>query len=242
LEIAPDDVELHNALGWTLFQAGQPADAIVEYEKALAADRGHAKAHNNLALALVELGRLEDAAGHFKASHAVEPRAEIYSDFGFALARLGRPDEAQASYRKALELDPRSPSAHANLAVSLAQSGDFTQAEAHYRIAVREKPTADAYNGLGYVLARQGRGDEAIVELRKAIDVDPKFIPAYNNLADALETQGKLEEAAQVYRQSLAEKPSAGTHNALGMLLRRMGQADAAAEQFAKAKALSPGR
>ena len=58
------------------------------------------------------------------------------------------------------------------------------------------RPTAETHNGLGYVLARQGRTDEAVAEYRQAIDIDPKFTPAYNNLAAALAKQGKLEEAA----------------------------------------------
>jgi hypothetical protein len=94
LELAPDDAELRNALGWTLFQDGRTAEAVVEYERALVANAKSAKSHNNLALALVELGRLDEAAGHFEKSLELEPKAEIYSDLGFTMARLGKPVEA----------------------------------------------------------------------------------------------------------------------------------------------------
>jgi Flp pilus assembly protein TadD len=224
LEIAPDNVELRNALGWTLFQDGRSAEAAAEYRRALATDADHVKSHNNLALALVELGELEEAAGHFKRSLAVEPKAEIYSDLGFIKAQLGKPDEALADYRKALELDPSCASAHVNLAVAFVQSGKLREAESHYRQALPGRPTADVHNGLGYVLARQGRADEAVAEFRKAIDVNPKFAPAFNNLAEALANQGKLEEAASYYRRSLAEKPSPAVQNALGVVLRKLGK------------------
>ena len=95
---------------------------------------------------------------------------------------------------------------------------------------------------MGYVLARQGRTNEAVAEFRKAIDVDARFAPAYNNLADALAKQGKLEEAAHYYELSLAQKPSAAVYNARGGVLRRLGKMDEAADQFAKAKALEAGR
>jgi tetratricopeptide (TPR) repeat protein len=238
LEIAPDNVELRNALGWTLFQEGKTAEAVAEYERALATDPQHAKAHNNLALALVELGELQNAADHFRASLAIEPKAEIYSDLGFVMAQLGKPDEALADYQKALELDPNCASAHFNLAVSLLRAGDLPQAESHYRRALPGRPTAETHNGLGYVLALQGHGDEAIAEYRAAIDIDPHFAPAYNNLADALEQQGKLDDAADYYRRSLAERPSAAAYNALGRVLRELGRADEAAAQFSKAQAL----
>ncbi len=242
LEIAPDDAELRNALGWTLFQQGRSEEAIAEYERALKSDPRLVKSHNNLALALVELGRLEEAAGHYKTSLELEPKAEIYSDLGFVMARMGYRDEARADYQKALEIDPNSASAHFNLAVTFVQAGAFGEAEAHYRQALAGRPTAETHNGLGYVLAREGRTDEAIAEFRKAIDVDPKFTPAYNNLADTLAKQGKLEEAAHYYELSLAEKPSASVYNALGVVLRRLGKEDEAAVQFDKAKALGSAR
>jgi Flp pilus assembly protein TadD len=224
LELDPNDAELHNALGWTLFQAGRSAEAVTEYQRALAAKPDSAKSHNNLALALVELGRLDEAAGHFKASLAVDPKAEIYSDYGFTMARLGQRDEALAAYRKALELDPGCASAHANLAVSYVQAGQLDEAESHYRTALAGRPTAEAHNGLGYVLARQDRTEEAIAEFHKAIDANPKFAPAYNNLAEALVKQGKLEEAAEYYRRSLAEKPNPAVQNALDAVLRKLGR------------------
>jgi Flp pilus assembly protein TadD len=242
LELAPNDPELHNALGWTLFQDGRPEEAVTEYERALQTDPKLVKAHNNVALALVELGRLDEAAGHYEKSLALEPKAEIYSDLGFTMARLGRPDEARTDYQKALELDPNSASANFNLAISFAQAGAFGEAESHFRKALPGRPTAETHNGLGYVLERQGRTDEAVAEFRKAIDVDPKFTPAYNNLAQALAAQGKLEEAAHYYELSLAEKPSASVYNALGGVLTRLGKTAEAQEQFAKAKALNSGR
>ena len=122
------------------------------------------------------------------------------------------------------------------------QAGDFADAESHYRQALPGRPTAETHNGLGYVLARQGRADEAIAEFRKAIDIDPKFTPAYNNLAEALARQGKLEEAAEYYRRSLAERPNPAVHNALGGVLRQLGKRTRRQMQFSKAKALESAR
>jgi tetratricopeptide (TPR) repeat protein len=224
LELAPDDVELHNALGWTLFQDARPAEAVVEYERALEQDPDHVKSHNNLALALVELGRLEDAAKHFEKSVALEPRAEIHSDLGFILARLGRPDEAFEHYEKALELDPACASAHFNMAVTFVQKGEFAAAESHYGEALKGRPTAETHNGLGYVLARQGRTDEAIAAYERAIAANPEFTPAYSNLAEALVAAGRLEEAVRSYERSLAQQPDPAVRAALENVRRRLGR------------------
>jgi Flp pilus assembly protein TadD len=236
LKIAPHDVELHNALGWTLFQEGKSAAAVTEFERALKVNPNHVRAHDNLALALVDLGRLAAAAGQFEASLHLKPKAEIYSDLGFVMARLGKPGAARADYRKALALDPKCPSAHYNLAVTLVQAGKFAAAEFHYRQALAGKPTAAAHNGLGYVLAREGRTDEAEAEYRKAIAVDPKFTPAYNNLAETLAAQGKLAEAERYYERARAQQPNAAAHHAPGAP-GKLGRTVAGAAPFGQAKA-----
>ena len=242
LEIAPDDVELHNALGWTLFQDARPVDAVTEYERALEIDPTHVKSHNNVALALAELGRLEEASIHYAKSVELEPKAEIYSDLGFIMTRLGRSDEAFAQYEKALALDPDCPSAHFNMAVTFVQAGKFGDAESHYRQALRVRPTAETHNGLGYVLARQGRTDEAMKEFREAIEASPHFTPAYNNLAEALAGQGKLEEAASYYERSLEQRPSAAVQKALDAVRGQLRSRDAAVDRLTKAEVLGPVR
>jgi len=241
LELEPENVDLHNALGWTLFQAGRSAEAIAEYGKALAVDPEDVKANNNMALALTELGQLDKAASHFERSLAVEPTAEIYSDLGFVLDRQGKGEEAVENYHKALALDPKCASAHFNLAVSLLRRDRLDEAAVQYRAALRVKPTAETHNGLGFVLSKQGKLDEAIAQFREAIRVNPKYTAAYNNLAGNLIKQGKLDEAASYYRTSLSEKPSATLHNQLGVVLMRLGRTDEAAQQFRKALVMNPG-
>lgn len=241
LELEPENADLHNALGWTLFQEGRSAEAIAEYEKALATDPEDVKANNNIALALTELGQLDKAALHFRKSLAVEPTAEIYSDLGFVLDRQGKSEEAIDNYHEALKLDPKCESAHFNLAVSLLRRDRLDEAAAQYKAALRVKPTAETHNGLGFVFSKQGKVEKAIAQFREAIRLNPKYTAAYNNLAGNLLKQGKLDEAASHYRTSLREKPNATLYNQLGVVLVRLGRADEAAQEFRKALAMNPG-
>jgi len=238
LEIEPENVELLNAMGFSLFQQGKSEEAVAAFEKALAADPKHWKAHNNMALASIDLGELEVAEAHYRESLAIKRQPAIYNDLGFVLERQGIPEEAAEAYRKALELDPESASAHYNLGASLVRSGEFAEAESHLRAALEKNPNTQTYTGLGIVLWQQGRVDEAIANLRAAIEADPNNAAAYDQLGTILIQQGKLEEAASTYRDLIRNRPSAAAHQELAQVLTRLGRTDEARKEMEMAKAL----
>jgi tetratricopeptide (TPR) repeat protein len=242
LAVAPENVELLNSLGFALFQQGKSQEAVDALEKAVAADPKHWKAHNNLALAAIDVGELELAEAHFRESLALSPQPAIYNDLGFVLERQGLADEAVGFYRKALELDPGSAAAHYNLAASLARSGALSEAERHFRAALAERPSAQSYVGLGLVLRQQGRADDAIASLRAAIEADPEQPAAYDALGTILAEQGKLEEAAHNFGLAVRKRPSAAAHEKLGDVLMRLGRTDEARREMEMAKALAGAR
>jgi tetratricopeptide (TPR) repeat protein len=221
-----------------LFQQGKSQEAVAALEKALAADPKHWKAHNNMALASIDLGELEVAEAHYRESLAIDPQPAIYNDLGFVLDRQGLTEEAAELYRKSLELDPESPSAHYNLAASLAERGEYADAEGHFRAALEVEPSAKAYSGLGFALWQQGRVDEAIARLHDAIEADPEYPVAYDQLGTILAEQGKAEEAAATYRLLVRYAPSAAAHQKLAEVLMRLGRRDEARVEMELAKAL----
>jgi Flp pilus assembly protein TadD len=162
LAVAPENVELLNALGFALFQQGKSKEAVVALEKAVAVDPQHWKSHNNLALAAIDIGEIELAEAHFRESLAIKPQPAIYNDLGVVLERQGLHEEAVEAYRTAVKLDPKSPSAQFNLGLSLARGGEFAEAEKHLRIAVKADPqNTAARKALNGVLDRLGRADGA---------------------------------------------------------------------------------
>jgi len=61
--------------------------------------------------------------------------------------------------------------------------GNLPKALFHYSEAVRLRPDyAQAHNGIGVVLANQGRTDEAIRHFSEALRLDPSYKDARNNL------------------------------------------------------------
>ncbi|MDJ0851755.1 MAG: tetratricopeptide repeat protein [Myxococcota bacterium] len=241
LEAEPENVELLNSLGFALFQQGKSQEAVVALEKAVAVDPKHWKSHNNLALASIDIGELELAEAHYRESLAIEPQPQVYNDLGFVLERQGMGDEAVEMYRRSLELEPESASAHYNLAAYLSRRGDHAAAERHFRAALAQKPSTQAYTGLGFVLGQQGRVDDAIESLNAAIELDPDNAAAYDQLGTILVRQGRLEEAASAYRRLSRRRPSAPAHRELAEVLTRLGRKDEARRELEMAQALEQG-
>jgi Flp pilus assembly protein TadD len=165
LAVDPANVELLNSLGFALFQQGKSKEAVVALEKA----------HNNLALAAIDIGELEVAEAHYRDSLAIKPQPAIYNDLGFVLERQGLSEEAVEAYRKSIKLDPESAAAHYNLGSSMARSGRFAEAESHLRSAIEADPkNAAARRALAQVLESLGRTDEARREIEMANALRPE--------------------------------------------------------------------
>ena len=84
-------------------------------------------------------------------------RAVVARELGFAQISIGQVAEAITSYEDSLAAMPTSM-AHQNLALVLLGLDRLSEAETHMRSAIQLQPyDAEAYGGLGAVLARQGR-------------------------------------------------------------------------------------
>jgi tetratricopeptide (TPR) repeat protein len=88
---------------------------------------------------------------------------------------------------------------------------------------------------LGYAYTALGKSDDAEVEYRSAIDLDPKMGPAYLNLGLTL-IESDPEEAVSTLREASGLMPDQPRPKyALGMALEHAGKNDDAIEQFHEA-------
>ena len=72
----------------------------------------------------------------------------------------------------------------------------------------------------GSSLSKEGKTEEAIVHLRKAIKIYPTYLMAYNDLGVQLLAQGELDEAVAELRRAIALDPKAFNPNLnLGIVL-----------------------
>jgi predicted CXXCH cytochrome family protein len=99
----------------------------------------------------------------------------------------------------------------------------------------------EAHLNLAALYTRLGRAADAESELRTALWLDPRFVPAMINLADLLRAQGRDVDGERFLQQALGLDPgSAEALHALGLLRVRQGQPREAATLLGRAAARRP--
>jgi tetratricopeptide (TPR) repeat protein len=198
---------------WIQVLPGQRADRWVLQEtfmrRRLEKYPGDFVAHANLAAALEQRGRPDEAIAEYRRALRARPgSAAVLNNLGAALQASGRLDEAVAQYREAVRAEPGYLNARHNLGGALVLKGAFAEAVPHLREAVRARPEdAAARNTLGGALLAAGRVDESIRELRRAAELDPRSLNAHYNLGRALATRGLRREAAEAFADALRIAP-----------------------------------
>lgn len=87
----------------------------------------------------------------------------------------------------------------------LMAAGEYDLAlRAYTRAAGQQGLNVDTLSALGSANLKLGRLNQAEKLLRRAVDEDPAFAAAWNNLGVILMERGKVSEAAQVFRRAFA--------------------------------------
>jgi len=168
--------------------------------------------HNNLAIALLLRGELDDAITEYQTSVELNPRdADAHSNLGVAYFRKGWVDQAIEEFSAAVQLSPGFVTAHNNLGEAYNRKEYLDKAIESYRTAIKLKPDyAEARNNLGSAYIKKGWIDKAIEEYQSALKIKPNEGNFHFNLAAAYETKGWFEKAAAEYRLTLMFLPADG--------------------------------
>jgi tetratricopeptide (TPR) repeat protein len=133
--------DAHLQVGAALLRDGRPAEAVVQFERAMALDPDRSDAHYALGVALADAGRYEPALVALRQVLSAEPRrADVHFQMGRCHHALGRREDAIASYRAGIAIDPGVADAHNDLGVALAELGRYREAVAAFAEAVKLKP------------------------------------------------------------------------------------------------------
>ena len=152
--------------------------------------------------------------------------------------------KAKAAAIKALELDSALGEAHNSLAFCLdGFDWDFDAAGREFRRAIELNPGyATAHHWYSWHLALVGNDVEAIVEMKKAENLDPLSLIINADLAELLVLAHSYDESIRQSRKTIEMDPDfALAHNQLGQAYLQERMLDDAVAELEKASQLSGG-
>ena len=229
--------------GLTWRQCGMYRDVFTLFQTTLDRNPACWLAHNNLAVALTEAGRVDEAIPHLEQALKLRPGdATAECNLGDDLTRTGRPEDAIPHLERALQLQPGYAEAHNNLGSALMAAGRPAEGMAQFEQALRTRPDyALAERNLGLALAGAGRTAEALPHFERAVKLKPDYAEAELDWAIALLLTNRFPEAVSHFEKSIALAPnSADSRNTYGRALMKQGQFPEAIGQFEAALRLNP--
>ena len=182
------------------------------YHEATESFDNYVQSHPNNAFGLYMLGlsawksgdltRAQDA---FERSRTLDStNVKTLLNLGRVLLDEGKPTDARERIDAAVQLDSGSAEVYRMMARVQSALGQRDSAEASYRVALSIDPTDSwSMNDLGLLLIDQGRYEEALPPLARAVELRPGAPAFANNLGVALERTGHAGAAAEAYRAAL---------------------------------------
>jgi adenylate cyclase len=196
---------------------------------------------------------LKKAVDYFNQAIVADPKyalayvglADTYVIMPFYAA--GPPEDcypkAKAAAKKALEFDGTLSEAHASLAYILhVYDLDFDGSEKEFQRAIELNPNyATAHHWYGIeLLASLGRFDQAILEVKRGLELDPLSLPINGALGRIYYLARRYDEAIEQLRKTLEMNPDFYyAHWILGSALVGNAATAAGIEEYQKARALS---
>ena len=211
LKAIPDHPEANHNMGVLAITVGQPESSIPFFRKAVEKNKNVEKFWISLVNAYIKLGKFEDAKSTLKLSF----------DNGLKVPSLDALNE------KLKNLDHSSSKNAASddlkkIVILFNQRDYETVIEMTSALLEKNNKSPLLQNICGASNAAIGRY-EAAIRTVLAIESNPSYADAHNNLGIAKQKMGKFEEAITSYEDAISKKPDfAQAYNNLGALLVEM--------------------
>lgn len=168
--------------------------------------------------------------------------AYILSPFWAGADRLDAYAKAEDAALKALRLDPDLAEAHLALGKVYFWKIDLAAALREYQRAIELKPNdAGAHHWYGNdALAALGRFDEAVAEVKRAVELDPLSVVINADLGTTFYYAHRFDDSARQLRKTLDIDPTSFyAHFNLGIALQAKGDLSGAIAEYENAKQLN---
>ena len=187
----PDYPQAYHQLGEIFSQQEQWSEAIEAYRQAIKNSPDFSWSYNNLGYALVQVGQWADAIPVYEQAIALNPDFSwSYYNLAEAHSMLGQWSEAIEHYQQAAQIQPDLPQVQQKLGEAFYQRSqqDQPQALEQFKLAIAQDPT----NTTAY---------------HQALNIDKNNLELYQELAETLVQQEKLDEAVVVYQMAWQIQP-----------------------------------
>lgn len=180
--LQPDNVDLHYNMANALRDQGKTAEAIQYYKQTLVLQPKYHKAMNNLGNLLYAEGDVSEGLEYLREAIAQAPKEAHYqANFSNIAKKLNKNSEAIAALRLAIELKPE----YAPYQYNLGNLLRMCQLEDSRSISPAEIEIA----------------------YKRAIELDPEFTDAWNNLAGFFSDNNRDEDAITIYQKTVIMEP-----------------------------------
>lgn len=205
-------------LGVEMLRRRAPERAEEQLRRALEINPRYADLHYHLARALANKGIIDEALIELNAALEINPAfARAYFERGLIMCRMAEVKAGLEEIGRAVDMDPAYSRELYNSACILFENGHTKEAlERLLDLANTNLDDITYYFQLGKDCYRQGMYDRAVVELKKALTLQPGYADVRNFLGLALMALDKAEEALHEFEFALDLNPKfvAATINA----------------------------
>ena len=179
--------------------------ALLECKRAIQIKADAVAAYKLCGKILQAQGNIKGAIDSYKKALKINSNdAETYVNLGSFYAMTKQWNTAIACYQNAIAIQPTLAPAYRNLARVWTQAGKLEEANECWYEAYSlepEKVPANQHFQLGNNLFKQHQITYAIACYRRAIELNPNLVGAYQNMGKALKQQGKSDEAALCFQR-----------------------------------------
>jgi len=190
-------------LAWVLhwYKKGSEARSVL---RRVAEERRDASLYEQIGHWLMEDGHFSEAVREYKTAVRLshhDPRTEL--SLARAYLELGQEQDAMAILKELTDADKSIPEAYADLALAKLRSSQIDKAFEVLRAGLSKHPDASVLMmPHGLALAAQGKADEAICWMERALKADPDDLEAMYELARLHARLGRASDSLKYLRQA----------------------------------------
>jgi tetratricopeptide (TPR) repeat protein len=258
--LAPEDFQWIYLLATCQIAQAKHAEAVTTLREALKRKPDYVPARLKLADSLLASGVLEESLQIYQGI-IIEGPDLAQARYGVGNIKAVNRDFPAAANQliRAIELSPQYGAAHQAISMVFRELGDPGRADEH--LALHKKyslvrpPLADPILGAvgelnlsasnrltkGLALEAEGKIEESILELERALEINPQMAQAHAHLIRLYGRTKRPDKAEQHYRAAVTINPdSALSHYNFGLMLLEQNRAQDAAPLFRRAIEINP--